>query len=343
MSQPTRPAVCLCIPTFRRPDGLRKLLSHIAALDYQGPLSVIVVDNDADQRAGDAVVRAMSPDFPFALTSIVEPRRGQTYAYNTAFAAACRVPGIDYVAVLDDDEYPAPAWLTEMIATAIRYEADIVGGPVFPVFDDPGHWLAKSGLYAPRRFVTGPVDMIYGAGSMLIRRDVLAHYLDEPFSHAFAFTGGSDFDFFTRCRHDGRSFAWADAASVFETTPRSRTTPRWLLLRYFRKGTEATRIDKRYSPGLANAIRRWAVGVGLIAYGLLAVPVAACFGRVSVMAKLLDAARGAGRLAAEFDISYEEYQTADASTGLKSSSDKNSRSRSTEASAGNARRTAKDD
>src|SRR5450631_468395 len=101
MSQPTRPAVCLCIPTFRRPDGLRKLLSHIAALDYQGSLSVIVVDNDADQRAGDAVVRAMSPDFPFALTSIVEPRRGQTYAYNTAFAAACRVPGIDYVAVLD--------------------------------------------------------------------------------------------------------------------------------------------------------------------------------------------------------------------------------------------------
>ena len=40
MNQPTRPAVSLCIPTFRRPDGLRKLLVHIAELDYEGPLSV---------------------------------------------------------------------------------------------------------------------------------------------------------------------------------------------------------------------------------------------------------------------------------------------------------------
>jgi succinoglycan biosynthesis protein ExoM len=312
MNQPIRPAVSLCIPTFRRPDGLRKLLSDVAALNYQGTLGAIVVDNDADQRAGEAVVRAMSPQFPFPLTCIVEPRRGQTYAYNTAFAAACRMTGTDYIAVLDDDEYPAPTWLTEMIATAIRYEADIVGGPVFPVFEDPGHWLAKSGLYAPRRYVTGPIEMIYGAGSMLIRRDVLTHYLDEPFTHAFAFTGGSDYEFFTRCRRDGRSFAWADEAHVFETTPRSRTTARWLLLRYFRKGTEATRIEKRYSPGLGSAIRRCGIGAGLIAYGLLAVPIAACFGRASIMAKLLVAARGAGRLAAEFDVLYEEYRAADA-------------------------------
>jgi hypothetical protein len=140
-----------------------------------------------------------------------------------------------------------------MIATALRYEADIVGGPVFPVFEDPDHWLARGGLYAPRRFVTGRVEMIYGAGTMLIRRDVLAHYLDEPFSDAFAFTGGSDHEFFIRCRRDGCSFAWADDARLFETTPRARTTPGWLLLRSFRKGTVATRIDRRYSPGRASA------------------------------------------------------------------------------------------
>jgi glycosyltransferase involved in cell wall biosynthesis len=97
MSQPIRPAVSLCVPTFRRPDGLRKLLSHVAGLDYQGPLSVIVVDNDADRRAGEAVARAMAPGFPFPLTCVVEPRRGQTYASNTGFAAACRAPATHYV------------------------------------------------------------------------------------------------------------------------------------------------------------------------------------------------------------------------------------------------------
>jgi succinoglycan biosynthesis protein ExoM len=308
MSDTDWPSVSLCIPTFRRPEGLRQLLSHVAALTYRGPLGVVVVDNDGDQRAGDAVVREMQSGFPFPLLGVVEPRPGQTYAYNAGFAAAARRPNTDYVAVLDDDEYPAPQWLTEMIATAVRYRADIVGGPVFPIFEDPDHWLAKSSLYAPKRYVTGPVDMIYGAGSMVIRRDVLDQYLDEPFSHAFAFTGGSDLDFFVRCRRDGRSFAWADEAHVFETTPRSRTTPRWLLLRHFRKGSEATRIDRLYAPGHGAAPRRWVSGAGLVGYGLATAVLTAWRGRASTMGKLLLAARGMGRLAAEFDILYEEYR-----------------------------------
>jgi hypothetical protein len=53
-------------------------------------------------------------------------------------------------------------------------------------------------------------------------------------------------------------------------------------------------------------------GIGLIAYGLLAVPVVAWRGRVSIMAKLLDAARGVGRLAAEFGFACEEDRAADA-------------------------------
>src|SRR5450432_4130407 len=105
MSQPSWPAVTLCIPTFRRPQGLRKLLEHVARLTYGGKLSVLVVENDADQRAGEAVVRMMMRDFQFPLTCIVEPERGQTYAYNRAFASACGQPKPDYVAVLDDDEY----------------------------------------------------------------------------------------------------------------------------------------------------------------------------------------------------------------------------------------------
>src|SRR6478672_7783414 len=172
-------SVVLLIPTFRRPDGLRKLLTCVARLAYGGPLAVTVIENDVEGRAGDAVVEEMTPTFPFPLACIVEPRRGQTYAYNTGFVGACQAePPPDYVAVLDDDEFPDPAWLAEMVKAAQTYDADIVGGPVFPVFDDPGHWLAKSGLYEPPRFKTGRVEMIYGAGSMLIRRSVLAQYLD---------------------------------------------------------------------------------------------------------------------------------------------------------------------
>ena len=308
-ASPAVPSVILCIPTFRRPDGLHKLLKHVSRLQYPGSLSVIVVDNDGEDRAGAAIASEMSKTFPFPLSCIVEPKRGQTYAYNRAFVSACRsLPATDYVAVLDDDEYPDPAWLSGMMAPALAHHADIVGGPVLPVFEDPQHWLARGGFYQPRRFPSGRVDMIYGAGSMLIRRDILESYLDEPFSHAFAFTGGSDLEFFTRCRRDRRSFAWADDALVFETTPRARTTVSWLLWRNFRKGTEGSRIDQAHNPGIPRRLRRLCRGGVGIAYGILSLPFRVFAGRCAMIAGLNTAARGAGRIAAEFNILYEEYR-----------------------------------
>jgi glycosyltransferase involved in cell wall biosynthesis len=267
------------------------------------------VDNDAEARSGAAVVDQVAVTFRFPLTCVVEPNRGHTYAYNRAFSAACRVtPSPDYIAVLDDDEFPDPNWLTEMIRVAYEYGTDIVGGPVLPVFDRPDHWLAQSGFYAPARHATGPVPMVYGAGNMLIRRDVLEQYLDEPFLHAFAFTGGSDYDFFWRCRIDGRSFAWADKAEVFETTPPSRTTIAYLLRRKFRNGSEATRLERKFLGRLAGAVRGWYIGLGLLGVGLLSLPVAALRGRRAMMSSLMQTAKGAGRLAAEFDLHYEQYR-----------------------------------
>ncbi|HTV37435.1 MAG TPA: glycosyltransferase family 2 protein [Xanthobacteraceae bacterium] len=303
------PSVCLCVPTYRRPDGLRRLLADVARLDYAGPLKIIVVDNDAEGRAGSDVVAALSASFRYPLICELESRRGHTYAYNRAFASACRTtPSVDYVAVLDDDEYPAPDWLTQMVAAATKFGADIVGGPVLPVFDDPDHWLADSGVFAPTRYATGPVPMIYGAGNMLIRRDVLEHYLDEPFRHDFAFTGGSDEEFFWRCRRDGRRSAWADEALVFETVPRSRTNVGYVLRRKFRIGTGATRIERRLGRTAAGMLRGWCKGFGLLGIGILSLPIAACAGRPAIMHSLMRTARGAGRIAAEFGILYEEYR-----------------------------------
>jgi succinoglycan biosynthesis protein ExoM len=309
MTDHSAPHVCLCVPTFRRPEGLRKLLAHIARLTYPGRLEVVVVDNDAEVRAGAEVVAAVAPGFPFRLTCIIEPRRGHTYAYNRAFVHACRAePRPAYVAVLDDDEYPAANWLGEMIRVALDLNVDIVGGPVFPVFDTPDHWLAKSGLYAPAPLATGRVPMIYGAGNMLIRRSVLEQYLDEPFQHDFAFTGGSDEEFFWRCRRDGRSFAWAEAAQVFETTPPSRTTVGYLLRRRFRVGTGATRVERQFSDTVAGTAKRWFKGLGLLGIGILSLPLAAFDGRRGIVRSLIRAAQGAGRIAAEFGILYEEYR-----------------------------------
>jgi glycosyltransferase involved in cell wall biosynthesis len=302
------PSIGICIPTFRRPDGLRKLLAHVAKLCYAGPVSIVVVENDAEGRAGLAIVEDLLPSFPLPLRGVIESRRGQTFAYNRGFAELCAAPAPDFVAVLDDDEYPAPDWLTRLVSIALSCAADIAGGPVLPVFEAPDHWLARSGLYAPARFPTGPVKYIYGAGNMLIRTAVLHRYLDSPFAEAFAFTGGSDLEFFHRCRRDGRRFAWADDALVFETTPRGRTTMRWLLLRHFRKGSERSRIERAHVAGAAACAVRWGKGLGLLAYGMASLPATGWRGRSAMMASLNAVAAGVGRIAAEFGVLYEEYR-----------------------------------
>src|SRR5579863_2049533 len=130
MSGRSLPHVFVCVPTFRRPDGLRKLLTHLQQSTYTGMIEVVVVDNDTENRAGVAIVDELSPAYRFPLRCLVEPRRGHTYAYNRAFLAACRaLPAPDYVAVLDDDEYPHANWLGELIKVARECDADIVGGP----------------------------------------------------------------------------------------------------------------------------------------------------------------------------------------------------------------------
>jgi GT2 family glycosyltransferase len=303
-----RPSVVLCIPTYRRPAGLRNLLENVARLVYGGDLSVIVVDNDPDRCEGRLIAENMSVSFPRPILCEVEPNRGHTFAYNRAFVLACRsVPKPEYVAVLDDDEFPAPDWLEHMIQTADRYRADIVGGPVFPVYEQKDHWLTGTGLFMPPGLPSGTVPMIFGAGSMLVRASVLAEYLPEPFPNEYAFTGGSDLDFFRRCRSDGRRFAWAGEAHVFEAVPGSRLTLSWLLRRAFRVGNILTRVDRKYSPGPRQAVIRWVKGLGLLLYGISSLPFSSLRGRCSIAKSLYVAARGTGRLTAEFNWLYQEY------------------------------------
>ena len=44
--------VVICIPTFKRPKMLARLLDAIAGLQTDAALSVVVADNDAEGHAG---------------------------------------------------------------------------------------------------------------------------------------------------------------------------------------------------------------------------------------------------------------------------------------------------
>jgi hypothetical protein len=76
----------------------------------------------------------------------------------------------------------------------------------------------------------------------------------------------------------------------------------------FRKGTGATRVERKFAGTIPGAVRRWCKGLGLIGSGALFLAIAAFGGRPGIMRSLILAARGSGRIAAEFGILYEEYR-----------------------------------
>jgi len=81
-----------------------------------------------------------------------------------------------------------------------------------------------------------------------------------------------------------------------------------VLRRKFRNGTGATRMERSLERDFRGVVRGWCKGLGLMAFGILSLPVAACGGRSAIVRSLMQAARGAGRIAAEFGILYEEYR-----------------------------------
>ena len=126
--------VALCICTFRRPDGLRKALTYVEKLDFDGELLVCVADNDA---AGEGleVCRAMADSYRWPIYTTGVEQSGISFSRNASSALALEHKP-DFVAFLDDDEWPEANWLQQLLRVQKENDADAVGGPTISVFPD---------------------------------------------------------------------------------------------------------------------------------------------------------------------------------------------------------------
>jgi len=247
----------ICIPTFRRPDGVARTLQSLLAQNGDLRFAIVVVENDAEKPLGAAAARETldSSDIPSAV--VIEPRQGNCHAINRAFAEAReRFPAADYFLMIDDDEIASPDWLAHMVSTARTTGARIVGGPVIRQFDIPvPQSVSQHPLYG---FIDGPtrqVPAIHGTGNCLIHREVFARMEPNLFDVAFNFLGGGDMEFFARCRTAGFTFWWCEEAVIHETVAAERTTAKWLMRRSIRTGSINYVIDGKQMAKPAVAAR----------------------------------------------------------------------------------------
>lgn len=263
--------VALCIPTFKRPNGLRRLLASVQAIEFNGDLRVVVVDNDAENQEGVAVCADCEKNgYRWPIICVPEHRSGHSYACNTAFALGLKTANVEFVVMVDDDEFVEPQWLTELIKVQRRTNADIVGGPVLPFAKETMPvWATRGKFFDRPRHNDGIVRMINGSGNILILAPILNQYLPEVFPKIFAKSGGGDADFFKELKRDGKVFAWADKAVVHEVLPESRINKNWLRQRAYRIGNTNVAIQRRYEPGPLNELKRLAKTAGLLSLSSL--------------------------------------------------------------------------
>src|SRR5271170_5370094 len=100
------PKVAVAIPTFRRPQGLERLLAALARLETRAEVEVVVADNDAVLREGFDVCQAQVPNYRWPLAAIIVKERGIAQTRNALVEHVLAHSNAQFIAMLDDDEWP---------------------------------------------------------------------------------------------------------------------------------------------------------------------------------------------------------------------------------------------
>ncbi len=273
MSSPTVPirlphiAVCIC--TYKRPQLLKSLLQELAKQDTSGRLtySIVVADNDASRSAEDTV-NDFTKRSTVPVHYCVEPEQSIALARNKAVANATG----DFIAFIDDDEFPISRWLLTLLQTCEQYQVQGVLGPVLPHFPKgTPTWVVRGKFYNRPTYPTGYViDWRKGrTGNVLLKRELFRGQA-QPFNPKFR--TGEDQEFFSRMIDLGNRFIWCNEAWAYEVVPPIRCKRTFLLRRSLLRGSM-----EPHTPGfgLRDVLR----SVAALAIYTIALPIAVAFGQ----------------------------------------------------------------
>jgi succinoglycan biosynthesis protein ExoM len=286
------PHIGVCVCTYMRPLPLKRLLTDLARQETCGlfTFSIVVADND-EERSAESTVEEFAVTSAVPVKYCAEPTRGIARARNKVVASA---EG-EFIAFIDDDEFPAPEWLVTLFKTITEYKVDGVLGPVKRHFDEaPPAWLEKSSLYERKVNPTGMrVDCRESrTGNVLFDRKIIAGDA-APFRTEFK--AGSDEDFFRRQTEAGRIFVWSADAMVFETVPPARWKRMYCVRKALLQGASAAHQPGRNTTSVVKSL----IAVPLYT---LALPFALLLGQHRFMELLLKTCNHLGKLLALLGI-----------------------------------------
>ena len=248
--------ISVCVCTYKRPDLLICLLEKLRRQETRGLFahSIVVVDNDYLQ-SSKTVVSNFAAASAIPIKYCVEPRQNIALARNKAVENADG----EFLAFIDDDEFPIEEWLLTLFNACSQNDVDGAVGPVKRHFDEqPPKWVVKGQFYERPTYPSGLViDWIKGrTNNVLLKREIIAPG-EQPFRPEFR--TGEDQDFFRRMIEKGHTFIWCNEAAVYEVVPPARWKRVFMLKRALLQG--------------AASVLHPTFGVPRIAKSLIAIPV----------------------------------------------------------------------
>ncbi|KRB37158.1 glycosyltransferase family 2 protein [Microbacterium sp. Root180] len=299
--------VVVAIPTFKRPAALEAALAIVTAqaravTDDRVTVRVLVVDNDASA-TGRSVAES------FEVSYAVEPRPGIAAVRNRAIDESADA---DAVVFIDDDEVPEESWLRNLLRAHAETGAHAVAGRVVTRFpDDVEAWVRASGAFI-RPVRTDRQAMTEAATNNLLLDLTLIRPLGLRFDERFGLTGGSDSMYTRLLVSRGGTIRWAQDAVVIEQEEAARFTRAWVLMRTFRFGNTAARVNIALAgsaPGRLMARARMCVRGGVrVAGGLVRWAWGTLSRSLEHRARgLRTAYRGAGMVGGAVGYAHDEY------------------------------------
>jgi succinoglycan biosynthesis protein ExoM len=194
--------------------------------------SAVITENDAKNSAQEVVLE-FAAAYSMDITYCIEPQKSIALARNKTLEHAKG----DFIAFIDDDEFPDPEWLFYLLRAHNEYNVAGVFGPVRPHFDsEPPAWLLKGKFCERPEHPTGFVMpwKECRTGNVLIEKRILEG-IGTVFRTDFG-AGASDIDLFRRLMEMGRKFIWCNDAVVYEVVSPNRWKRSWMIKRALLRG-----------------------------------------------------------------------------------------------------------
>ncbi|WP_233557960.1 polysaccharide deacetylase family protein [Tessaracoccus antarcticus] len=263
--------LAVAIPTYRRLESLEKLLGvlaeRVSELSDRFEVSVIVVDNDSDASARDIVTQG---SWGVPVHYAHEPTPGIAAARSRLLAEASEHGLLVFI---DDDEWPTPGWLTELVHMWEKTGATAVMGRVETILPkDVDPWVRAVGIFERAKRLPGERLPAAATGNLLLDLNQVRHF-NVDFDPTLGTSGGEDTLFTRTLVARGGTIVACPASVALDEPGLERATRSFTLRRARFHGVTQADIDLRLatSPGrrLFSRLRSTAKGSVWIALGSL--------------------------------------------------------------------------